>query len=185
MHRCEERSSQGVPPLDPVNSTAAAVYQFATPQRVRRTLPELSRSRGFKQAKRFAFCPSGQKCPHAHAVSVSSFRLGLSPRLTLRTTYRLREKPPGAFSLAWRQGLSIGQRRQAPQTSGGPVRGLACLQASERTNCLSRREAVRFCAPRRTDSKRFKKRISAAAGRIGRPLLPPFPAERKRRGPAA
>ena len=81
------------------SGTAAAVYQFATPQCVRRTLPELSRSRGFKQAERFAFCPSGQKCPHAHAVSVSSCRLGLSPRLILQTTYRPREKPPGAFSL--------------------------------------------------------------------------------------
>ena len=94
-----EEKQPGDSPLDPVNSTAAAVYQFATPQRVRRTLPELSRSRGFKQAERFAFCPSGQKCPHAHAVSVSSCRLGLSPRLILQTTYRPREKPPGAFSL--------------------------------------------------------------------------------------
>ena len=46
-----------------MNGTAAAVFKFATPQRVRRTLPELSRSRGFKQAGRFAFCPPGQKVP--------------------------------------------------------------------------------------------------------------------------
>ena len=46
-----------------MNGTAAAVFKLATPQRVRRTLPELGRSRGFKQAGRFAFCPLGQKVP--------------------------------------------------------------------------------------------------------------------------
>ncbi len=46
-----EEKQPGGSPHDPANGTAAAVYQFATPQCVRRTLPELSRSRGFKQAK--------------------------------------------------------------------------------------------------------------------------------------
>ena len=58
-----EEKQPGASPLDPANGTAAAVFKFATPQRVRRTLPELSRSRGFKQAGRFAFCPPGQKVP--------------------------------------------------------------------------------------------------------------------------
>ena len=55
-----KRSSQGVPPLDPVNGTAAAVLKFATPQRVRRPLPELTASRRLKQAGRFVCPHSGQ-----------------------------------------------------------------------------------------------------------------------------
>ena len=63
-------------------------------------------------------------------------------------------KPPRAFSLARRQSLSVGQRRQAPQTCGGPVRGLACLQASKRPKCLSCREAASFLGGLPNTSKR-------------------------------
>ena len=59
---------------------------------------------------------------------------------------------------------------QAHLTSGELVRGLACLQASERTNCLRPRERSSFCAPRRTrrrDSKAYPCRRWPLAGSRG------------------
>ena len=154
------------------NGTAAAVLKLATPQRVRRTLPELSRSRGFKQAGRFAFCPPGQKVPSRARSRCQPLPPG--PIVTPAPLNGL--QAPGETS----RGLQ--SRSEEPSTSRPAAAGSAHLRRAregifpperknERTNCLSRREAVSFCAPRRTyqrDLKAYPRRRWSFAGSRGK-----------------
>ncbi len=117
-----KRNSRGLSPTTPRTALRLRLLNFPHHRAFGERFPNSAAHAASNMREGSLFALRAKKFPHVHALSDSSCRLGLSLRLSLQTTYRLREKPSG--------GLQSG-----------------------------------------TEEEPFN-----------RPLLPPFPAERKRRG---